>query len=118
MFMSRKFTLKEMKPMLGNDAIELPESIKVHWIGHHHDFDFEIKFISKRGVGFPERMCGGQWCGLYTNSICVMPDGTKICAEDFSKIGGNWEERFINAILDWVKGPKLKIVDVIEFMDI
>ena len=57
--MSRKFTLEEMKPMLGNDAIELSESIKVHWIGHHHDFDFEIKFISKRGVGFPERMCGG-----------------------------------------------------------
>lgn len=117
MFMSRKFTLEEMKPMLGNDTIELPESIKVHWIGHHHDFDFEIKFVSKRGVGFPERMCGGQWCGLYYNSICVMPDGTKIRAEEFNNYD-NWQEIFVNAILNWVKRPTLKIVDVIEFMDI
>lgn len=116
--MSRKFTLEEMKPMMGNDTIELPESIKVHWHGHQHDFDFEIKFISKRGVGFPEKMYGGQWCGLYANSICVMPDGTRICAEDFSKHSGNWEQEFINAILNWLKGPELKIVDVIEFMDI
>lgn len=116
--MSRKFDLEDMKPLLGDDIIELPESIKVHWHGHCREFDFEIKFISKRGVGFPERMCGGQWCGLYYESICVMPDGTRICAEDFSKNGGNWQEQFINAILDWLKGPELKIVEEIEFMDI
>ena len=77
-----------------------------------------MRFInSKRGVGFPERMCGGQWCGLYYNSICVMPDGTKIRAEEFNNYD-NWQEIFVNAILNWVKRPTLKIVDVIEFMDI
>jgi len=116
--MSRKFTLEEMKPMLGNDVIELPKSVKVHWHGSYNEFDFEIKFISNCGVGFPETMCGGKWCGLNYNSICVMPDGTRICAKDFAKDSDNWQERFINAILDWVKGPELKIVDVIEFMDI
>lgn len=118
MFMSSKFTLEDMKPMMGPDTIELPKEIKVHWRGSCGKYDFVIKFISKRGVGFPEKMYGGKWCGLYRSSICVMPDGTRICAEDFSKIGGNWEERFINAILDWAKGPELKIVDEIEFMDI
>lgn len=116
--MSCKYELEDMKPLLGNDVIELPESIKVHWHGQCHEFDFEIKFISKRGVGFPERMCGGQWCSLYSNSICVMPDGTRICVEDYSKNDDNWQEQFINAILNWVKGPKLRIVDEIEFMDI
>ena len=116
--MSHKFNLAEMKTMIGDDVIELPESIKVHWRGHLDEFDFEIKFVSKRGVGFPEKMCGGSWCGLYTKSICVMPDGTKIFAEDFSKNGGNWEKEFINAILNWVKGPSLKIIEEIEFMDI
>jgi len=115
--MSRKFTLEEMKPMLGNDVIELPESIKVHWHGQCHEFDFEIKFISKRGVGFPERMCGGQWCSIYSNSICVMPDGTRISAEEFNNYD-NWEEIFVNAILNWAKHSELKIVDEIEFMDI
>lgn len=116
--MSYKYELEDMKPLLGNDVIELPESIKVHWHGSSHEFDFEIKFISKRGVGFPERMCGGQWCSLYSNSICVMPDGTRISAEEFNNYD-NWEEIFVNAILNWVKNPsKLKIVDEVEFMDI
>ena len=118
MFMSHKFDLEDMKSVMGNDTIELPKSINVHWHGSCGEYDFEIKFISKHGVGFPERMCGGKWCGLYSKSICVMPDGTRICAEDFSKNSDNWEERFINAILDWVKGPELKIIEDIEFMDI
>lgn len=116
--MSHKFDLEDMKQVMGPDTIELPESIKVHWHGGCGEYDFEIKFISKRGVGFPERMCGGKWCGLYRSSICVMPDGTRICAEDFSKNNGNWEERFINAILDWLNGHELKIIEEIEFMDI
>lgn len=115
--MSRKYELADMKPMLGNDVIELPESIKVHWHGHCHEFDFEIKFISKLGVGFPEKMCGGQWCGLYPRSICVMPDGTRICAEEFNNYD-NWKEIFVNAILNWAKHTELKIVDEVEFMDI
>lgn len=116
--MSRKFTIEDMKPMLGDNVVELSKSVKVHWRGCHNEFDFEIKFISKRGVGFPETMCGGKWCGLYNNSICVMPDGTKICAEDYSKDGGNWQEQFTTAILNWIRGPELKIVEEIEFMDI
>ena len=115
--MSSKFTLEEMKPMLGPDTIELPKSIKVHWHGSLNEYDFEIKFISKRGVGFPERMYGGQWCGLYRSSICVMPDGTRICAKEFNNYD-NWAEIFMNAILNWIKSPKLKIIEEVEFMDI
>lgn len=115
--MSRKFVLEDMKPMMGPDTIELPKEIKVHWHGSCNEYDFTIKFISKRGVGFPERMYGGKWCGLYRSSICVMPDGTRICAEEFNNYS-NWQEIFINAILDWAKGPELKIVVEIEFMDI
>lgn len=116
--MSRKFDLEDMKPLLGGGVIELPESIKVHWYGRTAEFDFEIKFISKLGVGFPEYMCGGKWCGLYDKTTCVMPDGTRICAKDFSKNGGYWREQFVAAVLDWLKGPELKIIDEVEFMDI
>lgn len=116
--MSCTFDLEGMKPILGDDVIELPKSIKVHWYGRTNEFDFEIKFISKRGVGFTEYVDDCPWCGLYDESTCVMPDGTRICAEDFYNKTINWQEQFVDAVLNWVNGSELKITDEVEFMDI
>ena len=50
-----EFDLESMKDSLGDDTVELPEEINVHWQSYNNHWDFTIKFISSYGAGFPRR---------------------------------------------------------------
>lgn len=118
-----EFDLKSMKNSLGDDTIELPEEIKVHWQSSNDHWDFTIKYISPYGAGFPRRWDGCKYVGISERSKCTMPDGTVFDANDRSY--GETESirihTFVRKIIEWADKharPKLYLSDEVEFMDI
>ena len=118
-----EFDLESMKDSLGDDTIELPEEINVHWQSYSNHWDFPIKFISKYGAGFPRRWDGCKYVSINEETKCTMPDGTVFNINDRS-YGETWTIRnhtFVNKIIEWAENharPKLRLVDDTEFMDI
>ena len=41
-----EFDLESMKNSLGDNTVELPDEIKVHWQSFNDHWDFTIKYIS------------------------------------------------------------------------
>jgi hypothetical protein len=112
-----KYNIDYFKALNGYkyDIYELPEAIKVHVISSRgYNYDFDIKFIWRYGVGFPESDEGCSWCSIHVDYIMTMPDGTKLIMGDpgeFIKEVFNWFERR--------KHQEVKLVtDEVEFMDI
>lgn len=118
-----EFDLESMKNSLGDDTVELPEEIKVHWQSYGDHWDFTIKYISTYGAGFPRRWEGCKYVGINGSSKCTMPDGTVFNSADLHY--GDTESiriyTFVNKIIEWAEKhakPKLRLSDETEFMDI
>jgi len=118
-----EFNLESMKNSLGNDVVELPEEINVHWESSGDHWYFPIKYISTYGAGFPRRLDGYKYVSISERSKCMMPDGTVFDANDRSY--GETESirvhTFVKKIIEWAEKharPKLRLSDETEFMDI
>lgn len=118
-----EFDLESMKKSLGDNTVELPEEIKVHWQSGSNHWDFTIKYISTYGAGFPRRWDGCKYVSIGGYSKCTMPDGTV-----FDSNNRNYGEResirirtFVRKIIEWADKharPKLRLSDEVEFMDV
>lgn len=118
-----EFDLESMKNSLGDNTVELPEEINVHWQSYNDHWDFPIKFISPCGAGFPRRWDGCKYVGMGDRTKCTMPDGTVFNVNDQSY--GETEtirvHTFVKKIIEWAEKharPKLRLSDETEFMDI
>ena len=112
-----------MKNSLGDNTVELPEEINVHWQSYSDHWDFTIKYISTYGAGFPRRWDGCKYVSINEHSKCTMPDGTVFDSAD--RHYGDTESiriyTFVNKIIEWAEKhakPKLRLSDETEFMDI
>lgn len=118
-----EFDLESMKNSLGDDTVELPEEIKVHWQSFDNHWDFPIKYIGKYGAGFPRSWDGCKYVSINEQTKCTMPDGTVFDIND-SSYGETESIRvhtFIRKIIEWAEKyarPKLRLSDEVEFMDV
>lgn len=118
-----EFDLESMKTSLGDNTVELPEEINVHWQSFNDHWDFTIKYISAYGAGFPRRWDGCKYVSINERSKCTMPDGTVFDTND-SSYGESISIRihtFVKKIIEWAEKharPKLRLSDETEFMDI
>jgi hypothetical protein len=111
-----KLTRDHFQKFIRDTVFELHEAIKIHMkTSRGNNYDFDIKFIWRYGVGFLEEDKEDHctWCSVYNNTIITMPDGTKIVSRD--DVGG-----FVKDVFNWFKRRELKLVmtDEVEFMDI
>ena len=118
-----EFDLESMKNSLGDNTVELPEEINVHWQSYSDHWDFTIKYISTYGAGFPRRWDGCKYVSINECSKCTMPDGTVFDSAD--RHYGDTESirvhTFVKKIIEWAEKharPKLRLSDETEFMDI
>lgn len=118
-----EFDLESMKNSLGDNTIELPEEIKVHWQSFNDHWDFTIKYISSYGAGFPRRWDGCKYVSFNERTKCTMPDGTVFELNDII-YGETYSIRcntFAENIIEWANKhakPKLRLTDEVEFMDV
>jgi hypothetical protein len=118
-----EFDLESMKNSLGDDAVELPEEIKVHWQSYGDHWDFTIKYISTYGAGFPRRWDGCKYVSINGFSKCTMPDGTVFHSADrhYGETESIRIRTFVRKIIEWADKharPKLRLSDEVEFMDV
>lgn len=118
-----EFDLESMKISLGDDTVELPEEINVHWQSYDNHWDFPIKFISTYGAGFPRRWDGCKYVSTNDETKCTMPDGTVFNVNDrsYGETATIRVRTFVNKIIEWAEKharPKLRLSDETEFMDI
>ena len=121
--MREEFTLESMKNSLGENTVELPEEINVHWQSYDDHWDFPIKFISTYGAGFPRRWDGCKYVSIGEHSKCTMPDGTVFDAtkRSYGETESIRIQTFVKKIIEWAESharPKLRLIDDTEFMDI
>lgn len=110
-----EFDLESMKKSLGDNTVELPEEIKVHWQSGSDHWDFTIKYISTYGAGFPRRWDGCKYVSINERSKCTMPDGTVFDSNNCNI------RTFVRKIIEWAEKharPKLRLSDEVEFMDV
>ena len=121
--MAEEFNLESMKNSLGDNTVELPDEINVHWQSFGDFWDFPIKYISPYGAGFPRRWDGCKYVSINEKTKCTMPDGTVFDTTD-RKYGETETIRvhtFVQKIIEWADNhtkPKLRLSDETEFMDI
>ena len=118
-----EFNLESMKNSLGNDTVELPDEINVHWESSGDHWYFTIKYISTWGAGFPRRWDGFKYVSISERSKCTMPDGTVFDANDqsYGETKSIRVHTFVKKIIEWAEKharPKLRLSDETEFMDI
>lgn len=119
-----EFDLESMKNSLGDNTVELPEEINVHWQSYEDHWDFPIKFISTYGAGFPRRWDGCKYVSISgERSKCTMPDGTVFDAnnQSYGETKSIRVQTFVKKIIEWAEKhakPKLRLSDETEFMDI